>query len=93
MADEITDAEANAAFDPDRDNEPVYDTELRPLMDEVIRLCRARGIPFLAVFQLSTNRFYESVSIPIGASSLLHALDDFLDGNISLDTATPPEPN
>ncbi|GIN88664.1 hypothetical protein J6TS2_50500 [Heyndrickxia sporothermodurans] len=38
------------------DKEAVYDTQVAPLMAEIIKICKAEGIPFNAQFYLQQER-------------------------------------
>ncbi len=54
-----------ADFDPTVDNEPAYDSEIAPHVVEIIRICRARGLPFIAIFQVSSS--------PLGSVAAVNA--------------------
>ncbi len=75
----MTDDEANEAFDPEKNYEAAFDAEVRPLMSKVLEVCRAKGIPFLAVFQVAEDVFFEYASIPGSASPLLRSIDNYLE--------------
>lgn len=41
--------------EPINDNEAVYDTEIAPLMEQIIAVCKRANIPLLASFQLTNG--------------------------------------
>jgi hypothetical protein len=83
----VTDDEANEAFDPEQDNEAVFNAEVRPLMSKVLEICRARGIPFVALFQASAGAYFEHCSIPVAASWVLHSIEAFIEESRDLGAA------
>ncbi len=75
----MTDDESYQAFDPAKDYEDTFDEDVRPLMSKVFEICRARGIPFVAVFQISAGVFAEHCSIPPTASPVIRSINDFVE--------------
>lgn len=75
----MTDDEANDAFDPEADRTPEFDAEVRPLMSQVLEVCRLHGIPFVALFQVSAEVFSEHCSIPSGAAHVIRSIDEFIE--------------
>ncbi len=66
-------------FDPEQDNEDAFIDEIRPLMKQVMRICSARGIPFMSLFQTSQDVFFEHCWIPSTGSPVLHSINRFVE--------------
>lgn len=65
-------------FDPasEASYERVYDAEIAPLMARIISVCKERGIPLVADFQLGRDFFCTTAVIPDGADQhMQNALD------------------
>jgi hypothetical protein len=58
-------------FDPERDNEAVYDEQISPLMTQIIEICKANNIPMVASFQFAGDAFCTSSVLPDGSSAVL----------------------
>lgn len=51
------------------DLEKVYDEQIRPLVDQLMRVCGEHKMPYLCVFQTDENKFCSSFSafdMPLG---------------------------
>ena len=60
------------------DEEAFYDANIAPLMAEIIRLCKDRGIPMFATYQLSRTATDECVYCTSSVcADLDHAADRF----------------
>ncbi len=70
----VTDAEAVAAFDHERDNEAMYDADIAPKIEELQELCRRRGIPLFVVAQFSEFGVATWFSLPPGCHGLFGPL-------------------
>lgn len=66
-------------FDPSRNNEATFAAEIRPHMSKVLQICRDRGIPFMSLFQVSADVFFEHCWIPSKASCVLHSINHFVE--------------
>jgi hypothetical protein len=52
--------------------EAVYDTEISPLMQQILAICQAKGIPMFASFQFSDDGFCTSALVPEGGHGVFH---------------------
>ncbi len=75
---EISDKEADAVFDPRRDNEKVYDRDIVPILQDLRAACRARGLPFYAVVQFSEYGLAQFVSVPRQSHGAFEAITKVL---------------
>jgi hypothetical protein len=53
-------------FDPEVDNESVYDKQINPLMAQIIAICKEHNLPFVASFQYSADGACTSGFLPEG---------------------------
>lgn len=58
-------------FDPDKDNEQVYDEKIYPLMKQIIEICKENNLPFFASFQYQEDGFCTTSILPEGCSKAL----------------------
>jgi hypothetical protein len=88
----ITNEEACAAFDPERDNEAVYDAEVAPLIDQLQEVCRRRGIPMFLVAQFSEYGLASWFSLPPGCHGAFQPLARTMDiqGQLAAQAAAGP---
>lgn len=57
-----------------KENEPVYDEKIAPLMQQIIDICSEHELPFFAVFEYNPNEFCVSSNFKAKESPTLEAL-------------------
>lgn len=70
-------------FDPDVDNEDVYDREIQPLMAKIIAICKEHNMPFVASFEFAAGSTCDSLLLPEGCDKRLEMARNVIQG-------TPP---
>lgn len=60
-------------FNPDIDNESVYDEKISPLMAQIIAICKEHSIPLVATFEFAEGSTCDTVLLPEGCSERLTA--------------------
>ncbi len=54
-------------FDPDKDNEQVYDEQIHPLVERILEVCQANNLPMIASFQFVGHGTVTSTILPGGS--------------------------
>ena len=59
-------------FDPEADNEKVFDEEIMPLRRQIVEICKQAGIALVSICQYSQRGHGTTVIVSPGASSLMY---------------------
>lgn len=58
-------------FDPQKNNEPIYDEQISPLMQRILAICKEHNIPMVASFEFHEGDYCSSMLAPDEAGSLI----------------------
>lgn len=54
--------------------EAIYDEQIAPHMEEIIRVCKENDLPFVASFEYANEEFCSSALVPDEAATMLHQM-------------------
>lgn len=81
----FSDPDVVEIFDPNAAHEAYFEKTIAPMLDEILKLCAARGLPCFAAFQLDEFRIANSYNLPEGVHSKMLELGSVLEPSVFIE--------